>query len=380
MFRRVVCVTAVLILGLAAAAPAAERAKGGKPTVKKSDYGKLDDGTAVDLYTLTNGNGAAAKVITLGGILTELHVPDRDGKSGDVVLGCDDLKTYAAGHPFFGALTGRYANRIAGGKFTLDGKDYTLFVNNGPNSLHGGKKGFDKAVWHAEPRDTKDGASLRLTHTSPDGDEGYPGNLKVAVTYTLTDKNELRIAYEATTDKATPVNLTNHSYFNLGGHASGDVLGHEVTLMADNYTPGDKDLIPTGKIVPVKGTPLDFTSPAKIGDRIAQLKGEGLPGGYDHNYVINGGGKSLVLGARVHDPKSGRVLEMRTTEPGVQLYTANFLKDQKGKGGAVYAQHAGFCLETQHYPDSVHHDNFPSTILRPGQTYRQTTVYAFSTK
>jgi aldose 1-epimerase len=376
---RVAAAALIAVLGLTAAVVAGP-AEGGKSAVQKSAYGTLDDGTAVDLYTLTNSNGLVARVITYGGIVTELHVPDRDGKRGDVVLGCDDLKTYVAGHPFFGAITGRFANRIAGARFTLDGKEYKLFANNNGNSLHGGKKGLDKVVWKAQPVESKDGPALRLTYTSPDGDEGYPGNLSLVVTYTLTNRNALRIDYEATTDKATPVNLTNHSYFNLAGHNSGDVLGHELTLFADRYTPSDASLIPTGKIESVKGTPLDFTKPTRIGERIEQLKGPGKPGGYDHNYVINGGGKELARTAVVFEPKSGRLMEMHTTEPGVQLYTGNFLKDQKGKGGAVYQQHGGFCLEAQHYPDSVHHDNFPSVILRPGQTYRQTTIYSFSTK
>ena len=379
MQRGIVLAAVLLSLG-GAVVPTAEGGGPMKPSVQRSDYGKMPDGTAVDLYTLTNGKGAVAKVITLGGIVTELHVPDRDGKLGDVVLGCDDLKTYLAGHPHFGCITGRFANRIAGAKFTLDGQEYTLLANNGRNAIHGGKKGLDKYVWKAAPVETADGAGVRLTHTSPDGDEGYPGNLRVTVTYTLTDKNALRIDYEATTDKATPVNLTNHSYFNLAGHNGGDILGHELSLFADRYTPSDKELIPTGAIEPVKGTPLDFTAPAKIGARIDQLKGEGKPGGYDHNFVINNGGKALTVAALAYDPRSGRGMEMHTTEPGVQLYTSNFLKSQKGKGGAVYGPHAAFCLEAQHYPDSVHRDNFPSVILRPGQTYRQTTVYAFTAK
>jgi aldose 1-epimerase len=377
MPRRVLSATIALSLGLAALAGAAEPAKGGKSTVQKSDYGKLSDGTAVDLYTLTNANGAVAKVITYGGILTELHVPDKDGKMADVVLGCPDLKTYEAGHPHFGAIAGRVANRIANAKFTLDGKEYKLAANNGAHSLHGGKKGFDKYVWHAEPVDAKGGAAVRLTRTSPDGEEGYPGNLKVAVTYTLTDKDELRIDYEATTDKATPVNLTNHSYFNLAGHASGTILDQEMMVAADKYTPGDATLIPTGKVESVKGTPFDFTKATVIGSRFKELKDK--PVGYDLNYVLNAGGKLSELAARARDPKSGRVLEMYTTEPGVQLYTSNFMDGkQKGKGGATYPQHAAFCLEAQHYPDSVHHDNFPSIILKPGDTYKQTTIYKFS--
>ncbi len=377
MPRCVPSATVALLFGLAAIAGAADPAKGGKATVQKSDYGKLSDDTAVDLYTLTNAHGVVCKVITFGGIVTELHVPDKDGKMADVVLGCPDLKTYEAGHPFFGAITGRVANRIANAKFTLDGHEYKLAANNGTHSLHGGKKGFDKHLWHAEAVDAKHGAAVRLTRTSADGEEGYPGNLKVAVTYTLTDKDELRIDYEATTDKATPVNLTNHSYFNLAGHASGTVLDQEMMIAAEKYTPGSDTLVPTGKIEPVKGTPFDFTKPTVIGARFKELKGE--PSGYDLNYVLDAHGKLTELAARARDPKSGRVMEMYTTEPGVQFYTSNFLDGkQKAKGGGTYPQHAAFCLEAQHYPDSVHHENFPSIVLKPGDTYRQTTIYKFS--
>jgi aldose 1-epimerase len=346
--------------------------------IQEIDFGKTPDGTPVQLYVLRNANGMTAKIMNYGAILTELDVPDKNGKLGDVVLGFDDLKGYLAGHPYFGATVGRVANRIAKGKFTLDGKEYKLATNNGPNALHGGIKGFDKVVWKAEPKNLGDALSVQFTYHSPDGEEGYPGNLTAVVTYTLTDKNELRIDYKATTDKATPVNLSNHSYFNLAGPGSGDILGHELMLAADRYTPVDDTLIPTGRVEPVKGTPLDFTKSETIGARIDQLKGE--PGGYDHNFVLNSGGKSLALAARVVEPKTGRVMEMLTTEPGVQFYTGNFLDGTvKGRGG-VYKKHQGFCLEAQHFPDSVHHDNFPSTILRPGKTYTQTTVYRFSTK
>jgi aldose 1-epimerase len=374
MPRCVLSATVALFAGLAALA--AEPAKGGKATVQKSDYGKTADGTAVDLYTLTNANGAVAKVITYGGIVTELHVPDKDGKLADVVLGCPDLKTYEAGHPHFGAITGRVANRIGNARFTLDGKEYKLAANNGPHTLHGGKKGFDKYVWHGEPVETTHGAAVRLTRTSPDGEENFPGNLKVAVTYTLTDDNALRIDYEATTDKATPVNLTNHSYFNLAGHNSGTILDQEMMIAADKYTPADATLIPTGKIEPAAGTPFDFTKPTVIGSRFKELKGD--PVGYDLNYVLNAQGKLTELAARARDPKSGRVLEMYTTEPGVQLYTSNSLDKQKGKDGATYRRYAAFCLEAQHYPDALHHENFPSIILKPGDTYKQTTIYKFS--
>jgi aldose 1-epimerase len=379
-----------LILGLsgclaglsASAADTAPKAKGSsamKASVVKSDFGKTADGKPVELYVLTNAHGLKAKIITYGGIVTELHTPDRDGKLADVVLGFDNLKAYLAGHPYFGALVGRVANRIAKGKFTLDGKVYQLAVNNGPNALHGGLKAFDKKVWKAEPIEGADGPGVRLSYLSADGEEGYPGNLSVTVTYTLTNQNELRIDYKATTDKDTPINLSNHSYFNLAGPTGGDILGHELMLAADQYTPVDATLIPTGEIKPVKGTPLDFTTPTPIGARIDQLKGD--PSGYDHNFVLRSGGKSLALGARVHEPKTGRVMEMYTTEPGVQFYTGNFLDGKlTGKQGVAYKKHAGFCLEAQHFPDSVNHPNFPSVILKPGSTYTQTTVYKFSAK
>ncbi len=346
-------------------------------SLKKMDFGKTDDGTPIELYTLSNGR-LTVKVMTFGAIVTEIHAPDRDGKPGDVVLGFESLDGYLAGHPFFGAATGRFANRIAKGQFTLDGKTYQLPVNNGPNTLHGGLKGFDKRVWKAEDASGPAGPAVRMTYLSPDGEEGFPGNLKVAITYTVTDDDALRIDYEATTDKATPVNLTNHSYFNLSGPGSGTILDHEVMIDSDRYTAVDETFIPTGELAPVKDTPLDFNKPTPIGTRIDQLKGE--PGGYDHNYVLKGDGKTPALAARVRDPKTGRVLEMHTTEPGVQFYTGNFLDGSvKGKG-AVYAKRTGFCLEAQHFPDSVHHEDFPSTILRPGETYRQTTIYKFSAK
>jgi aldose 1-epimerase len=357
------------------------RAKGGEKMqagVHKMEFGEAD-GKEVSLYVLTNAAGVKAKVTNYGGIITELHVPDRDGKFADVVLGFDDLKGYLAGHPYFGAICGRVANRVAKGKFTLNGKEYKLAANNGPNALHGGIKAFDKQVWSVESFLSTDRVGVILRRTSPDGEEGYPGALTTAVTYTLTNENELKIEYHATTDQATPVNLTNHSYFNLAGHGAGTILDHELTLNADKYTPTDETLIPTGEIKPVKGTPLDFTTPTPIGSRFDQLKGD--PIGYDQNYVINGGGEKLTLAARVRDPKSGRVLEMFTTEPGVQLYTSNFLDGKlRGKGGAVYPKHGAFCLEAQHFPDSVNHPEFPSVILEPGKTYTQTTVYKFSAK
>jgi aldose 1-epimerase len=298
----------------------------------------------------------------------------------DVALGFDKLHGYLDKSPFFGCVAGRVANRIARGRFTLDGKDYSLFVNNGPNALHGGKKGFDKKVWTATPESTASGAAtLRLAYRSPDGEEGYPGNLDAKVSYTVT-RDALRIDYEATTDKPTLVNLTNHSYFNLAGQGSGTILDHVVLIEADQYTPVDDTLIPTGELKSVKGTPFDFTTPTAIGARIKEVGGK--PVGYDHNYVLRqprGDAAHPALAVRVRDPKSGRVMEMLTTEPGVQFYTGNFLDGTvTGKGGATYPQYGGFCLEAQHFPDSIHHPNFPPVVLRPGQTYRQTTVYKFS--
>jgi aldose 1-epimerase len=350
--------------------------QGKKADIYVKQYGKMPDGiTGVEEYTLTNKNGMTMKVITLGGIVTELHVPDKHGKFVDVCLGCSNLEEYLEGHPFFGAIAGRVANRIAKGKFTLDGKEYTLATNNGPNHLHGGKVGFDKRVWKATVVKEAAGETLKLQYTSKDGEEGYPGNLAVTITYLLTDKNEWQIQYEATTDKATPVNLTQHCYFNLSGHDSGTILDHILQINGDKYTPTDDTLIPTGKIEPVKGTPFDFTSPTPIGKNIKEIKAD--PQGYDLNFVLKES-KNLRTAATVTDPKSGRVMTVATTEPGVQFYTGNFLDGkQKGKGGVKYKQYAGFCLETQHYPDSINHPDFPSVVLKPGETYRQTTSYRF---
>jgi aldose 1-epimerase len=362
-----------------AAAPAAAARKA---TVAKGSFGTLPDGTAVDLYTLTNAGGVEARVITYGGIIVSLKVPDRAGKLDDVVLGMDSLDGYVKGVPYFGAIVGRYGNRIANGRFTIDGKTYTLAVNNGKNALHGGLKGFDKAVWKAEPFERAGEVGLVLSHVSPDGDEGYPGTLTARIIYTLTDKNELAFDYEATTDKATPVNLTQHSYFNLAGAGTGDVLAHELTLNADRYTPVDAGLIPTGELAPVEGTPFDFRTSTAIGARIdaphPQIK---LGGGYDHNYVLTRQGDGLSLAARVVEPTTGRVMDVTTTEPGVQFYTGNFLDGSiTGKGGRVYRKRYGFCLETQHYPDSPNKPSFPSAIVRPGQPLRSKTVFTFSTR
>ena len=348
-----------------------------KPIVEEIDFGKMPDGRVVKRYELRNRHGAIARVMTYGAILTELHVPDRQGNLTNVVHGFSSLRPYLQGHPFFGAIAGRVANRIGKARFTLDGTEYRLANNNGSNHLHGGLIGFDKVFWKAQPIRVDDHeVAVVFTYLSRDGEEGYPGNLDVRVTYTLTDKNELRIDYVATTDKATPVNLTNHSYFNLAG--SGDILDHEMFIAADRYTPVDDELVPTGEIAPVKGTPLDFTKPERIGARIEQLQPK--PGGYDHNFVLNSEGKSLALAARVRDPKSGRVMEVLTTEPGMQLYTGNFLTGQvNGLNGQPSQRHSGFCVETQHFPDAVNRPNFPSTIVRPGQAFKSTTVFRFTT-
>jgi aldose 1-epimerase len=351
----------------------------GKATLKKEDFGKTKDGQSVEIYTLTNANGVEARITTYGGIIVSLKTPDRAGKLDDIVLGFDSLDEYLKGHPFFGAIAGRYANRIAKGRFTLNGAEYKLAVNNGENSLHGGIVGFDKVVWKAKPVPAKDGVALELAYLSKDGEEGYPGNLSVKIVYALTDKNELRINYSATTDKDTVINLTNHSYFNLAGQGSGDILNHQLTLNAKSFTPVDSTLIPTGELRPVKGTPFDFTQPTAIGARVnqddEQLK---FGGGYDHNFVVDGQTGALRPAAKVSDPSTGRVLEVWTTEPGVQLYIGNFLTEMKGKAGKTYNKRYGFCLETQHFPDSPNKPNFPSAVLKKGGEYQTTTVFKFS--
>lgn len=352
-------------------------------------FGQTPAGTPVEIYTLTNQNGCEARITNYGGIVVSLKVPDRTGHLDDVVLGHDEIAGYEK-HPapYFGALIGRYGNRIAGGKFALDGHDYQLSINNAPNTLHGGKVGFDKKVWHATQTTTPDGPALELTCTSADGEEGFPGKLSVKATYTLTNDNALRLAYEATTDKPTVINLTNHSYFDLRGQsAQGDILGHEATLFASRFVPVDKTSIPLGELRPVAGTPFDFTKPAKIGARLTDPY-EQLhlgPGGYDHCYVLDGYDPKAAshtepfLAARVHDPASGRTVELWTTEPGVQFYTGNYLDGTfTGKGGKSYEKHAAFCLEPQHYPDSPNHPEWPSVVLRPGETYRNTFSYRFS--
>ncbi len=359
---------------------AADDAPKGKAGVEVKEFGKMPDGTAVKVFTLTNSSGVTAKIMELGGIVTELHVPDKAGKFDDVVLGFDNLDGYLKENPYFGCITGRVCNRIANGKFTLEGKEYSLALNNNnKHHLHGGKKGFDKVLWKGDIAKSADGPAVKFHYRSPDGEEGYPGDLLCEVTYTLTDKNELKIEYSANTDKPTPVNLTNHSYFNLLGIKGGDILGHELMIPGDKYTPADGDLIPTGKIEKVKGTPFDFTKPIAVGTHIKEIKSD--PVGYDLNYVLNNTKKKMVLAARVVEPTTGRVMEVETTEPAVQLYTGNFLDGKlTGKGGVVYKQYTGLCLETQHYPDSVHHKDFPSTILKPGTTYKTTTTYRFSAK
>jgi aldose 1-epimerase len=349
------------------------------PMTSEQPWGRLPDGTAVTLYTLRSAHGLRADITNYGGIVTRLMVPDRRGTMADIVLGYDSLADYLKGSPYFGAIVGRYGNRIAKGTFTLDGVRYTLAVNNGPNALHGGLKGFDKVVWEAEPYADSSEAGLKLHYVSPDGEEGYPGRLDVWVTYALTNEDALRITYRVATDRPTVQNVTHHGYFNLAGHASGDILGQELMLDADRYTPVDSTLIPTGELRPVAGTPFDFRTPMAIGARIAaddeQLR---FAGGYDHNFVLNGAAGTLRLVGTVRDPQSGRVMEISTTEPGMQFYSGNFLDGSNvGKGGARYEHRAGFCLETQHFPDSPNHPDFPSTVLRPGEEYRSTTVYRF---
>lgn len=329
------------------------------------------------MFTLRNAHGAIAKVITYGATLTELWIPDRLGKMGDLVLGFDNLQGYIGEHPWFGATVGRVCNRIAKGKFILDGKEYSLEINDPPNNLHSGTRGLSRVVWRAEPLHEHHAAEVRLTYLSPEATKGFPGNLSLEVVYRLTDENELQIEYTAKTDKATPVNFTNHSYFNLNGGK--DILGHILSLQAENYTPVDATLIPTGEIESVRGTPLDFTHPVAIGARIGEMKG--YPGGYDHNFVLSGKMGHQKLAARVADSVSGRQMEVWTTEPAVQFYSGNFLDGTiTGKRGVVYGKHSGFCLETQHHPDAINHPNFPSIILRPGSAYRSETRYRFSTR
>jgi len=385
--------------GVIAAKPALSRAEGAgvsradlggkeakqKMNIEVKPFGQTPLGEKVDLYSLANSHGLKAEIMTYGAIVVALQVPDRQGRVDDIVLGYGNLTEYLAKNPYFGAIVGRYGNRIAKGKFTLDGVEYSLAANDGENHLHGGIKGFDKVVWKAEPIKHRDSVGLKLMYLAKDAEEGYPGNVSCTVTYTLTERNELKIEYLATTDKPTVVNLTHHGYFNLTG-CQRDILGHEIMLNADRFTPVDAGLIPTGELRLVKGTAMDFTRPTPIGDRVGpdavnrdeQLK---FGGGYDHNWVLNGGGRVLMLAARVYEATTGRVMEVLTTEPGIQFYCGNFLDGTiTGKDGIVYKHRYGFCLETQHYPDSPNKPNFPSTVLRPGEKYETTTIYRFSTR
>ncbi|MBN1491687.1 MAG: galactose mutarotase [Phycisphaerae bacterium] len=352
-------------------------------TVTQKAFGKTPAGETAQLFTLTNANGMQAEITNYGGIVVRLTAPDREGKFADVVLGYETLAEYIKASPYFGALVGRYGNRIAKGKFTLDGVEYTLATNNQENHLHGGKVGFDKALWAAEPVKTGEAVGLKLSYLSKDGEEGYPGNLQCTVHYWLTNDNELKIEYLAETDKPTVVNLTHHSYFNLAGQGCGDILSHELMINADRFTPVDAGLIPTGELQPVAGTPMDFRTPMAIGARVnqddVQLQ---RGGGYDHNYVLNKDKPgAMTLAARVCEPTSGRVMEVHTTEPGLQFYCGNFLDGSNvGKGGKVYSHRYGFCLESHHFPDSPNKPDFPSVVLRPGEKYQTKTIYRFSAK
>jgi aldose 1-epimerase len=376
--RTAVAITLASLAGCSKTLPPAE-----KPKITKESFGKLPDGKDVEIYTLSNKNGVEVRIMNYGGVVVSLRTPDRKATLDDIVLGFERLEDYLKENPYFGALVGRYGNRIAKGKFKLGGKQYTLAVNNGENHLHGGLKGFDKVLWNAKPLDTAAGVGVELTYTSPDGEEGYPGTLQTKVTYTLTDQNEVKIDYFAITDKETVLNLTNHSYFNLRGAGEGEIISTELMINADKFTPVDKGLIPTGELRPVKGTPFDFTKPKPIGQNIYDETNEQmkLGGGYDHNFVLNKGAGGLTKAAEAYDSKSGRVLEVFTTEPGVQFYTSNFLDGKLyGKGNKAYNKRFAFCLETQHYPDSPNKPDFPSSVLRPGEQYQSQTVWKFSAK
>ncbi|HEX5000095.1 MAG TPA: aldose epimerase family protein [Terriglobia bacterium] len=366
----------LLVLTAAVVSAGARKPKAG---VIRDHFGKTPDGVDVDVFTLTNDQGMEVRAMTFGAVILSIRVPDRDGKFDDVALGFDTLEPYFQNAPHFGSVVGRYANRIAKGQFTLDGAAYRLALNNGPNHLHGGARGFDKVVWKADEFSGQSMVGVRFRYTSPDGEEGYPGKLDVEVSYTLTPRNELIVDYSAKTDKATPVNLSQHTYFNLAGEGGGDVLGHVLSIAASRFTPVDRTLIPTGALASVEGTPFDFRTPTPIGARIdADHEQIRLARGYDHNFALDKADHALASVARVVEPKSGRVLEVRTTEPGLQLYTANGL-NASGKNGHVYRTRSAFCLETQHFPDSPNHPDFPSTILRPGETFSSRTEFAFST-
>ena len=367
-----ICIGLAWLLGCAAVSPSSPG------DISRQGFGTRDH-TPVYLFTLLNSRGAEAKISNYGGIVVSLKVPDREGRLGDVVLGFDNLDDYVKHSPFFGCLVGRYGNRIAKGKFTLNGTEYTLAINNGPNALHGGIKGFDKVVWDARVTSNQNGPALELQYLSKDGEEGFPGNLSVTAVYALTEKNGLRLDYTATTDKDTVLNLTQHSYFNLLGR--GDVLNYEVMIAADRFTPTDSTQIPTGELRAVEGTPFDFRKAIPIGARINQDDEQLKAGhGYDHNFVLNKPPNQLGLAARAYDPVSGRVLEVLTTEPAMQFYTGNFLNGVKGKHGADYQPRSGFCMEPQHFPDSPNHPNFPSVVLKPGDLYKNTIIYQFSTR
>jgi aldose 1-epimerase len=344
-------------------------------SIRKESFGKTKDGKEVFLYTLENGNNSTVKITEYGGIVTSLLIPDKSGRMDDIVLGFDTLDPYLAVHPYFGALIGRYGNRIAKARFQLNGKEHVLAANEGRNHLHGGIVGFDKVVWNGSEMQNDGAVGLRLTYLSKDGEEGYPGNLNCTVTYSFNDKNELSIDYTATTDRPTIVNLTHHSYFNLKGAGSGDILDHQMVIRAEKYTPTDSESIPTGKLKAAAGSAMDFTQPRAIGSRIQEVTG-----GYDHNYVLSEKApRALSLAAVVTAPDNGRKMEVLTTEPGIQFYSGNYLDGTiKGKGGKIYSKHGGFCLETQHFPDSPNQPAFPSTVLNPGETYRQQTIYRFT--
>lgn len=368
------CLAALGVLSIGGCMPTVSPTHTSLPMIVVKDFGTLQNGEHVDEYTLSSGNGVTASILTWGGIIRSLSTPDRHGRTEDIVLGFDSLSAYEERHPYFGTITGRVANRIAKGRFSLEGKTYSLAINNGPNHLHGGINGFDRKNWKARTETSPEAVSLILSHVSPDGDEGYPGAVSVEVRYTMSATNALRIDYRATTTKTTPINLTNHAYFNLAGHASGDILHQNLQIFADSYVPVDETLIPIGTISPVQNTPFDFRQPHPIGEHLAEV---GI--GYDHNFVLGLSSNGLRRAAYAWDPASGRSLEVTTTQPGIQFYTGNYLSGKEvGKGGIPYTKHAGFCLETQGFPDAINQPGFPSTVLKPGEEYAHTTILSFS--